>query len=76
MSSLIDIDDDASSPTATLAELKVELDSLEETLKPLLARPWRDTVGDIEDHLQKAKIGVMTAYTICDLIWSASRLPP
>lgn len=72
MSSLIDAEDDTSSPSATLSELQDELNSLEATLKPLLERPWRDTMGDIEDHLQKAKIGVMTAYTICDLIWSES----
>lgn len=69
MSSILDDDDDSTSPISNLQSLSTSLSDLDKVLAPLLDRPLKDTLGALEDHLQKAKMGIMLAYSICDLIW-------
>jgi hypothetical protein len=56
-------------PAPTLSALSTSLDHLTAVLEPLLDRPWTDTLEDL-DVLQKAKMNVLVAYGICDVVWS------
>ncbi len=53
----------------TLGSLSTSLSDVERILKPLLDKPWDDTLEDL-DGLQRAKMNVLVAYGICDLVWS------
>jgi exosome complex protein LRP1 len=55
-------------PTATLATLRESLNSVEETLGPLLEQKWTETTSNL-GTLDRAKMDVLVSYAINDLIW-------
>lgn len=59
---------DDADPTETLASLKTGLESVEETLKPLLEGKWTETTGSLST-LERAKMDVLVSYAINDLLW-------
>ncbi len=58
-------------PAATLRDFNVSLDSIEAALAPLLTRPLNETREGL-DAIQRAKLDVLVAYTINNLLWSES----
>ncbi|GAA5833920.1 hypothetical protein JCM5353_002594 [Sporobolomyces roseus] len=53
----------------TLTTLTSQLDTLEESLKPLLASNYQDLVSAQQSPLIKAKLNVLLSYAVHDLIW-------
>lgn len=60
-------------PSTTPIELSSSLTQLESALSPLLAKEWSAQMEGM-DPLERAKMDVMIAYTIVDLIWGMSSL--
>jgi hypothetical protein len=58
-------------PLEALSEIDDDLSSLEKTLEPLFAAPWQDIVASL-GNMEQAKMNMIVAYGICDLIWSES----
>ncbi|WVQ80625.1 hypothetical protein IAT38_002730 [Cryptococcus sp. DSM 104549] len=56
------------SPADTLASLTTSLDALEAALAPLEAQQWSETIGELAP-LERAKMDVLAAYTVNDLVW-------
>lgn len=56
-------------PRESLEQIDEDLTALENVLKPLLERPWAETM-DVLGNMEQAKMGMLMAYGICDLIWS------
>lgn len=69
-----DSDSDSSSdtinPSDALKSLNTSLDELEAVLQPLLSgsTKWEDVLNEA-DELGKAKLGVVMAFGICDLVF-------
>lgn len=59
---------DGPDASETLASLRTSLQSVEDTLKPLLDRKWAETTGSL-GTLERAKMDVLVSYAINDLIW-------
>jgi hypothetical protein len=55
-------------PSATLAQLRTALSSVEETLGPLLDQKWNETTAAL-GTMERAKMDVLVSYAINDLIW-------
>lgn len=55
-------------PSATLAQLRTSLDSVEETLGPLLEKNWNETTAELST-MSRAKMDILVSYAINDLIW-------
>lgn len=65
--------DDAVALASSLDALSNSLASLEtDFLAPLLATPLKDTLAGLGNELDRAKMQVGLAYTVCDLVWGAS----
>ncbi|KAK4057793.1 hypothetical protein OIO90_001012 [Microbotryomycetes sp. JL221] len=66
---------DTDTTLETLQDLSSSLTTLEQALDPLLATPFKELVSSSNDKqtpmtaLQRAKLDVMTAYIVHDLIW-------
>lgn len=58
-------------PREALDEIDEDIEKLEAALKPLLASPWQEVVGAL-GNMEQAKMNMIMAYGICDLIWSES----
>jgi len=58
----------------TLTTLTSQLDTLEESLKPLLASNYQDLVSAQQSPLIKAKLNVLLSYAVHDLIWGMLEL--
>ncbi|KAJ9115497.1 hypothetical protein QFC22_005255 [Naganishia vaughanmartiniae] len=58
-------------PREALEEIDNDLTVLENVLKPLLeaGKPWTDVL-DTLSNMEQAKMGMIMAYGVCDLIWS------
>lgn len=56
-------------PATTSVELESSLAELETALSPLFKQEWAAQMDGL-DPLERAKMDVMIAYTIVDLIWS------
>lgn len=56
-------------PSDILLTLNSSLDLLESSLQPLLSTPLQSLL-DSSDPLHQAKLQVMVAYIVHDLIWS------
>ena len=56
----------------TLSSLTDSLDELEDVLEPLLDRSLAETMAGL-DAIQKAKLSVLMAYTIQDVLFGVSR---
>lgn len=54
--------------TTTPLELSSSLLELETALSPILSRDWSEQL-EVLSPLERAKMDVMMAYTIVDLIW-------
>ncbi|KAI5450845.1 hypothetical protein NCC49_002586 [Naganishia albida] len=60
-------------PLESLAEIDDDLTTLEQTLESLFAAPWQDIVAAL-GNMEQAKMNMIVAYGICDLIWMFLRL--
>lgn len=58
-------------PREALDEIDADISNLESVLKPLFAAPWQELVGAL-GNMEQAKMNMIVAYGICDLIWSES----
>jgi hypothetical protein len=56
-------------PLEALDEIDQDIDNLEAVLKPLFSSSWQEVVGAL-GHMEQAKMNMIMAYGICDLIWS------
>jgi hypothetical protein len=56
-------------PLEALDEIDQDIDNLEAVLKPLFSSPWQEVVSAL-GHMEQAKMNMIMAYGICDLIWS------
>ena len=65
-------DDDGTSPSLTLQAIKSSFSALQSRLVPLLEREWDETLDSL-DSVQRAKLDVLMAYMINNLIWGTSR---
>ena len=54
-----------------LDEIDQDIDNLEAVLKPLLSSSWQEVISSL-GNLEQAKMNMIMAYGICDLIWSRS----
>lgn len=59
-----------SSPEEILTAIETELDNLEQTLLPLLTKPWSETLQALKEPLDRAKLNVCVGFGVVDLIWS------
>lgn len=59
---------DDEDPSASLAQLRKSLSSVEETLAPLLEQKWSETTAAL-GTMERAKMDVLVSYAINDLIW-------
>ena len=55
-------------PSTTLASLTASLTALESAFAPLHSLPWVDTTAAL-GTLDRAKMDVLAAYAINDLVW-------
>jgi exosome complex protein LRP1 len=55
-------------PSTTSSSLLSSLSSLEESIAPLLSKPWEETLDSL-GTLERTKMNVLMAYAINDLIW-------
>ena len=62
-------------PGEALSALSDSLPALEEAFAPLLQRPWSETLESMSE-LDRAKVDILMAYAINDLVWSESTRPP
>ena len=60
-----------SDPSGALSGLMATLPNLEEAFEPILSKGWNEAVKDLEP-LDRAKLDVLMAYAINDLVWSES----
>lgn len=56
-------------PREALDEIDQDLDNLEAVLKPLLTSSWQEIISTL-GNMEQAKMNMIMAYGICDLIWS------
>ncbi|GHJ83711.1 hypothetical protein NliqN6_0113 [Naganishia liquefaciens] len=56
-----------------LDEIDQDIDNLEAVLKPLLSSSWQEVISSL-GNLEQAKMNMIMAYGICDLIWIFLRL--
>lgn len=56
-------------PREALDEIDQDIDNLEVVLKPLLTSSWQEVVSTL-GNMEQAKMNMIMAYGICDLIWS------
>lgn len=56
-------------PLEALDEIDQDIDNLEAVLKPLFSSSWQEVVSAL-GHMEQAKMNMIMAYGICDLIWS------
>lgn len=56
-------------PREALDEIDQDIDNLEAVLEPLLSSSWQEVVGAL-GNMEQAKMNMIMAYGICDLIWS------
>jgi exosome complex protein LRP1 len=61
-------------PQAAIQAFRSDLPRLEALLQPLLSKPWAEMRGKL-GTLEKAKMDVLLAYTINDLVWSTLGSP-
>lgn len=62
-------------PREALEEIDSDLTNLENVLQPLLdgsSGTWNDVLATLE-NMEQAKMGMIVAYGVCDLIWSTYR---
>lgn len=62
-------------PATCPSHLSSSLDDLTSALSPLLGQDWADTLDNL-DPLERAKMDVMMAYTVVDLIWGERVVRP
>lgn len=63
--------EDEYDPSGALDDLNMSLDQIEAVLEPLLnkSKTWDDLVEQEPSEMGKAKLGMMMAFGICDLIF-------
>jgi exosome complex protein LRP1 len=64
-------DTEESSPTGIPPKLCTSINALRDTLDPVLSQTWSSSV-DALSALERAKVDIMIAYTLVDLVWGMS----
>lgn len=67
------IETDGSSPIGIPSKLTSSLESLRSAFGPLLSKPLDDSLNEM-DPLERAKMDIMIAYTLVDLVWGESSM--